>query len=124
MSATGQPTATVPVDVETMRETVSAVLNADGGPVLPEPSDDQVLSLIALLRGHLEVMVREVETAAGKLPDSITRFCALACVGEARGKLRARPAALPGGAVAYARRLARVLAALCDHHERMAGEPG
>ncbi|WP_217253725.1 DUF6415 family natural product biosynthesis protein [Streptomyces sp. AC602_WCS936] len=122
MSATGQPTATVPVDLETMRETVSAVLNADGGPVLPEPSDTHVAVLAELLRGHLEVMVREVETAAGKLPDTIPRYCALACVGEARGKLRAAPVARPGGAVVYARRLARVLAALCDHHELMAGD--
>ncbi|MFC7815997.1 DUF6415 family natural product biosynthesis protein [Streptomyces sp. NPDC057367] len=122
MTATGQPTATVPVDLETMRETVSALLNADGGPVLPEPPDTHVTVLTELLRGHLEVMVREVETAAGKLPDTIPRYCALACVGEARGKLRAAPAARPGGAVAYARRLARVLAALCDHRELMAGD--
>ncbi|MFE0802690.1 DUF6415 family natural product biosynthesis protein [Streptomyces sp. NPDC058812] len=122
MNATGQPTATVPVDLETMRETVSALLNADGGTVYPEPSDTQVTVLIELLRRHVEVMVREV-VAAGRLPDSITRYCALACIGEARGKLRAAPAARPGGANAYARRLARVLAALCDHHELMDGEP-
>ncbi|MEU3896641.1 DUF6415 family natural product biosynthesis protein [Streptomyces sp. NPDC045251] len=122
MIATGQPTATVPVDLEKTRETVRALLNADGGPVLPEPPDTHVTVLTELLRGHLEVMVREVETAAGKLPDTIPRYCALACIGEARGKLRAAPAARPGGAVAYARRLARVLAALCDHHELMAGD--
>ncbi|GAA3977458.1 hypothetical protein GCM10022384_29130 [Streptomyces marokkonensis] len=124
MNATRQPTATVPVDLEKMRETVRALLNADGGPVLPEPPDTQVAVLTELLRGHLELMLREVETTVERLPDTITRYCALACVGEARGKLRAAPAARPGGAVAYARRLARVLAALCDHHELMDGEPG
>lgn len=124
MNVTGRPTAALPVDLEEMRETVSALLHPGGGPVLPEPPDPHVAVLTELLRGQLEVMVREVGTVAGRLPDTIPRYCALACVGEARGKLRAAPAAGPGGAVAYARRLARVLAALCDHHELMDGEPG
>ncbi|CAL9271579.1 hypothetical protein SUDANB5_00023 [Streptomyces sp. SudanB5_2050] len=123
MNATGQPTATVPADLETMRETVSALLNADGNPVLPEPSDMQVTVLTELLRGHLEVMIRETEAVTGRLPASIARYCALACAGEARGKLRAAPTAQPGGVIAYARRLARVLAALCDHYELMDSEP-
>jgi hypothetical protein len=106
-----------------MREAVSAVLNADGSPVLPEPPEGDMVDLIALLRGHLQVLIREVDAAARELPETITRFCALACVGEARGKLRARPAARPGAEIAYARRLARVLTALCDHHERIGGKP-
>lgn len=124
MSAACPATATAPADLTTMRETVSAVLTPDGDPVLPEPSDTHAALLTDLLRGHLELMVREVDAAAQRLPDTIPRFCALACVGEARGKLRAGPAARPGGEIAYARRLARVLSALCDHHERMGGEPG
>jgi hypothetical protein len=51
--------------------------------------------------------------------DDVPRYCALACIGEARGKLRvpARPGehhALP-----HARRLSRGLAALCDHYEAL-----
>ncbi|MGW0632097.1 DUF6415 family natural product biosynthesis protein [Streptomyces sp. NPDC002758] len=51
--------------------------------------------------------------------DSIPRYCALACLGEARGKLRAQPSPVPGGDLAYARRLARALNALCDHFEAL-----
>ncbi|MFG3034594.1 DUF6415 family natural product biosynthesis protein [Streptomyces sp. NPDC048253] len=44
-----------------------------------------------------------------------------ACVGEARGKLRAEPGHGPGGTLGYAQRLARVLNALCDHYEKIGG---
>jgi hypothetical protein len=70
----------------------------------------------------MELIGPEVEAAAGKLPeDDIPRYCALACVGEARGKLRAVPARGAAGAQSHARRLARSLAALCDHYEALTG---
>ncbi len=72
------------------------------------------------LRSHIELLAPEVEQAAGELSeDAPTRAAALACVGEARGKLRAPELTFAGlgGGVMYARRLARVLAALCDHYE-------
>ena len=76
--------------------------------------------MTATLRVHLELLALEVEAAAGNLDkESIPRYCALACVGEARGKLSAEPRPGPGGDVAYARRLARVLNALCDHYETL-----
>ncbi|WP_431315947.1 DUF6415 family natural product biosynthesis protein [Streptomyces murinus] len=49
--------------------------------------------------------------------DSVARYCASACIGEACGKLQTRPAPRADGEVEYARSLARVLRALLDHFE-------
>ncbi|MFD4261957.1 DUF6415 family natural product biosynthesis protein [Streptomyces sp. NPDC058534] len=122
MNATRRSKSTASVDLEPMRETARTVLNPDGGPAVPESGDAEVAATTELLRSHLELLLPEVEAVAGKLPDGIATYCALACVGEARGKLRTQPLPRPGGALAYARRLARVLIALCDHHARMVGE--
>ncbi|GAA5032458.1 hypothetical protein GCM10023335_74960 [Streptomyces siamensis] len=54
--------------------------------------------------------------------DDVPRYCALACVGEARGKLRAQPGTGPGRDAAHARRLARSLIALCDHYAALTGQ--
>ncbi|MGW2939142.1 DUF6415 family natural product biosynthesis protein [Streptomyces sp. NPDC001156] len=57
-----------------------------------------------------------------RLPeDDVPRHCALACIGESRVKLRATVGDGPDRAVAYARRLARSLTALCDHYEALTG---
>ncbi|MEU6654541.1 DUF6415 family natural product biosynthesis protein [Streptomyces sp. NPDC046900] len=57
-----------------------------------------------------------------RLPeDDVPRHCALACIGESRVKLRATVGDGPDQAVAYARRLARSLTALCDHYEALTG---
>ncbi|MEU0900754.1 DUF6415 family natural product biosynthesis protein [Streptomyces massasporeus] len=101
-----------------MRETAHRVLAPDTVPDAVPPVGEELDALTAALRGHLERLSPEVEQAAGRLPkNSPTRATALACVGEARGKLRAPELGfvmLTGG-VMYTRRLARVLAALCDH---------
>jgi hypothetical protein len=111
------------VDIATMRETAQILLGPDGAPDVLPPAPAEVDTLTATLRGHLELLAPEVELAATRLDsESIPRFCALACVGEARGKLRSAPRPGQYGAVAYARRLARVLNALCDHHEKLTGE--
>ncbi|MFD8739414.1 DUF6415 family natural product biosynthesis protein [Streptomyces sp. NPDC059618] len=84
------------------------------------PASEELEALTLQLRGHIELLIPEVEETAGRLPkDDIPRYCALACTGEARGKLRARPR--PGHAteLAHARRLARVVNALVDHHENL-----
>ncbi|MFJ1536773.1 DUF6415 family natural product biosynthesis protein [Streptomyces mirabilis] len=84
------------------------------------PSLEELETLTLQLRGHIALLIPEVETTAGRLPkDDVPRYCALACVGEARGKLsqQARPGT--GGSAAHARRLARVLNALVDHHENL-----
>ncbi|MFF7485659.1 DUF6415 family natural product biosynthesis protein [Streptomyces luteogriseus] len=109
-----------PPDLEKMRESAGMVLGPDSAPEAVPPAGDELDTLTAALRGHLELLGPEVEQAARQLPkDSPTRAGALACVGEARGKLRAPElgfVVLVGGVI-YTRRLARVLAALCDHYE-------
>ncbi|MER5912298.1 DUF6415 family natural product biosynthesis protein [Streptomyces sp. NPDC001982] len=107
-------------DIETMRETVDRLLDPDAVPETLPPTDAELATLTSLLRGHLELLMPEVEQAALKLSkSSIPRYCALACLGEARQKLAAQPSPAPGGDVAYARRLARALNALCDDFEKL-----
>jgi hypothetical protein len=104
------------MDLTTMRETVRSLLANDA----PELSADEIDTLTITLRGHIELLAPEVQGIADRLPkDDIPRYCALACIGEARGKLRAAPGAGAYGAVAYAEKLARVLNALCDHYENL-----
>ncbi|GAA2218872.1 DUF6415 family natural product biosynthesis protein [Streptomyces indiaensis] len=109
-----------PPDVATMRETAHSVLGPDNAPEATPPAGDELETLTVALRGHLELLAPAVEQAAGRLPeDAPTRTAALACVAEARGKLRAPELGFAGlaGSVMYARRLARVLDALCGHYE-------
>ncbi|MEU0589769.1 DUF6415 family natural product biosynthesis protein [Streptomyces sp. NPDC006132] len=103
-----------------MRETAHRVLGPDNAPDALPPAGEELETLTATLRGHLELLLPEVEQTAGRLPEnSVTRYGAMYCVGEARGKLRAPELnfAPLAGSVMYARRLARVLATLCDHYE-------
>lgn len=61
------------------------------------------------------------DTAQPLLVDGIPRHCAPACVGDARGKLRASPLPRPSGGAAYTRRLAGTLNAVCEHHQKLDG---
>ncbi|MGW2046931.1 DUF6415 family natural product biosynthesis protein [Streptomyces sp. NPDC001858] len=121
-NGTAPPVEDTAVDIVVMRETVEIVLNPDAAPEALSLPADEVGTLTQTLRGHLELLIPEVEQAAGRLDmTSVPRYCALACVGEARGKLRAGPSPRLGGDIGHARRLARVLDALCDHHEKIGG---
>lgn len=105
-------------DIAMMRENAGLLLVPDGEP----PAGEKLHALTAFLRGQMDLIIPEVEMAAAALPsDDIPRYCALACAGEGRERLRARPSPAPGGALAYARRLARSLNALCDHYEALTG---
>ncbi|MGW0632099.1 DUF6415 family natural product biosynthesis protein [Streptomyces sp. NPDC002758] len=109
-----------PPDLATMRAAVDRLLDPDAVPEALPPAADELGTLTLQIRGHLAVLMPEVEQAASKLgKDSIPRYCALACLGEARGRLKAEPNPAPGGDVAYARRLARALNALCDHFDTL-----
>ncbi|MGW7498571.1 DUF6415 family natural product biosynthesis protein [Streptomyces luteogriseus] len=113
-------TALAPPDLEMMRESAGIALGPVSAPEAVPPAGEELDTLTAALRGHIELLAPEVEQAAGRLPEnSPTRACALACVGEARGKLRAPELGfvMRTGGVMYTRRLARVLAALCDHYD-------
>lgn len=118
---TSSPEAgTTPVDLALMRETARILLGADTAPDALPPDAAELDTLILTMCGHLELLVTEVELTTGRFhEDNIPRYCALACVGEVRGRLRAQPRPGLSGAVAHARRLARVLNALCDHYETL-----
>ena len=114
-------TDTRPVDIATMRETVDRLLVPDAE--LPE--DRELDSLTGLLRGHIELVIPELQSVAVKLPkDDILRYCALACAGEARGRLAPPAGSVPGRRLrvrpalgALAQRPRRLLRAP-DRHER------
>ena len=114
--------AGAPPDITTMRQAVDRLLDPDAVPGALPPAAEELDTLTLQLRGHLNLLMPEVEAVAQQLlKDDIPRYCALACLGEARGKLRAQPSPTAHGPVAYARRLARVLNALCDHYETLSG---
>lgn len=109
-----------PPDLEVMRESARQLLDPDSEPDVLPPSRAELDTLTSKLRGHLELLADDVERAALGLPkNEVLRYCVLACVGEARGKLRISPRSGHSSGVAYARRLARVLNALCDHYENL-----
>jgi hypothetical protein len=116
-----EATVQAPPAIETMRDTVDRLLDPDAAPDVLPPAPGEVDTLTRTMRGQLELLIPEVEGMTGKRPKDVAQYCALACVGEARGKLRALPGRGEYGAVAYARRLARVLRALCDHYEGLGG---
>ncbi|WP_328876377.1 DUF6415 family natural product biosynthesis protein [Streptomyces sp. NBC_00287] len=120
MKATGsrEGVSAPPVDVATMRARVAEVL-----PPEVTPTDRGTLqTLTGLLRGHLQLLIPEIEQLAALLTvGDVPRYCAQACVGEARGKLNARPGLMSYDAVAHVRRLGRSLLALCDHYEALTG---
>ncbi|MFV0132800.1 DUF6415 family natural product biosynthesis protein [Streptomyces sp. HMX87] len=120
MNAIEQSSDTAPIDLDVMRQAVRRLL--EPGPAAV-PADDELVLLTEQLRGHVQLIIPVIERIAGKQPkDSVPRYCTLACVGEARRRLSAQPSPRYGGALGYARRLARVLSALCEHHEKLAGE--
>ncbi|MFG3586638.1 DUF6415 family natural product biosynthesis protein [Streptomyces sp. NPDC047990] len=109
-------TTATPPDLATMRAAVRQLLGESA-----PPGPEFLETLVLQIRGHIQLLIPEVQHVADRLPkNDIPRYCALACLGEARRKL-----SLPAGGslsrdLAHARRLARVLNALCDHHENLA----
>ncbi|MFE5375169.1 DUF6415 family natural product biosynthesis protein [Streptomyces mirabilis] len=85
------------------------------------PSDPGLLETLALqIRGHIKLLIPEVQKVTERLSEDDTpRYCALACLGEARRKLGLKAAPERSSPLAHTRRLARVLAALCDHYENL-----
>ncbi|MFF0737717.1 DUF6415 family natural product biosynthesis protein [Streptomyces chartreusis] len=113
-----------PPDIATMGTAAALVLGPDDGPDALPPSAAGLGMLAGTLRGRLELLIPEVQRAAGLRPKDVQTYCALACVGEARGKLTASAGDTPASHVRHVRRLARILLALCEHYERLttAGE--
>ncbi|HET9326439.1 MAG TPA: DUF6415 family natural product biosynthesis protein [Candidatus Eisenbacteria bacterium] len=119
-AAVDNASTTAPVDLATMRESVDVLLDPEGAPAIKPPSGADLDTLTEVLRGHLRLLIPELEAAARKLGrDSIRRYCVLGCLGEARIRLRAEPSPRYNGPIGHARRLARALNALCDHYEQL-----
>ncbi|MFK0124865.1 DUF6415 family natural product biosynthesis protein [Streptomyces nigra] len=110
---TDTTTKAMPVDVATIRDTTSTLLG-------PDPQLDDLDTLVLALRGHIQLLIPEVEALAAAQPkDTPERFCALACIGEAQRKLRLGDGQTPPTRIAVAQKLARVVNALCDHYEKL-----
>jgi hypothetical protein len=110
----GPATPAASLDVAVMRACAERLLSQD---VEKLPSGE-VEKLTLRLRGHVGLIVREIEPTALALPeDSVPRICALNCVGEARLRLSAEPGRSLPALMAQARGLARFARALCDHYE-------
>ncbi|MFG2120756.1 DUF6415 family natural product biosynthesis protein [Streptomyces sp. NPDC048710] len=124
MSATVESSnATQPVDIATMPSTAAMLLGPDDAPEALLPGPEELDTLTVMLRDHLELLIPEVERQAGQLPKKSTRrYCALACVGEARRKLRLGDGCTPPTRVAVVRKLARCVNALCDHYQNLRAE--
>ncbi|MFF4044575.1 DUF6415 family natural product biosynthesis protein [Streptomyces sp. NPDC001816] len=109
---------TGPPDIEAMRANVRRGL-------VDAPSEietSQMDALVLALRSHMELLIPEVEAMAGRQPkDSILRHCALACVGEARRKLRLGNGLTMPVRGAVVQKLARSVNALTDHYENLGG---
>jgi hypothetical protein len=103
-----------------MRETAAILLGPDAVALAPAAADLDTLTLT--LRGHLELLIPEVEQALSTLDkQDPARHCMRACLGDARLRLRAEPSPRHGGPMGHARRLARALVALCEHFEQSGG---
>ncbi|MER5548081.1 DUF6415 family natural product biosynthesis protein [Streptomyces sp. NPDC002589] len=123
MADAGPRAATLPLDIGTIRETAAILLGPDDAPDVLPPAPCELDTLTAMLRGHLELLIPGVEAKARRLPkESVPRYCALACVGEATRKLRLGDGCTPPVRVAVARKLARCVKALCDHYENLRAE--
>ncbi|MFF4836270.1 DUF6415 family natural product biosynthesis protein [Streptomyces sp. NPDC001315] len=106
----------VPLDIATMLESVRLLL----GEISPSVADEELRDLFVLLRDHIQQLIPEVETACLSLPkDDIPRACALACVGEARMRLRLGDGDTNDVRLSVAVKLARSVRALCDHFENL-----
>lgn len=103
----------VPPDIAVMRTSVRHALSE-------APQPEELDTLGATLRGHMAVLIPDVERLAGKEPKgSVARSCALACVGEASAKLRLGAGALLPVRLSVIEKLARSVGALCDHYENL-----
>ncbi|MEV7975740.1 DUF6415 family natural product biosynthesis protein [Streptomyces sp. NPDC086519] len=117
-TAEGQDQA--PPDITTMRATANRLLALDAKPIKAEELD----TLRLALRGHIELMIPEVERLAGSFAKGdVSRECALAGVREARMRLGLRPGFNSPGQMTVAMKLARSVNALCDHYRILGGAP-
>ncbi|MFD3614417.1 DUF6415 family natural product biosynthesis protein [Streptomyces sp. NPDC058676] len=120
------PEQVLPPDIATMREIVNRLLDPDAVPEALPPGADELATLTLQLRGHIALLAPDVAEAARRRlkPGSVRKYSVLTLVWEAESRLEAEPSPRYGGPVGHARRLARVLNALCDHHEELSPDGG
>ncbi|MFJ2719353.1 DUF6415 family natural product biosynthesis protein [Streptomyces sp. NPDC087437] len=101
-----------------MRASVRRLLAADIEP----PAPDVLETLAQTLRGHINALIPAVEAVTRGLPkNDVPRICAMACIGEARMRLRMGDGDNDAVRLAVAVRLARSVNALADHYENLGG---
>jgi Family of unknown function (DUF6415) len=109
----------LPVDAATMRATTARLL-ADGA---ERPSPSELAMLVLTLRGHLHLLIPEVERAAESLKNDQRRVVLVAGAvifgAEARRKLAIRPRPGLDAGFVHARRLARSVDCLLEHLEKL-----
>ncbi|MCZ9353001.1 DUF6415 family natural product biosynthesis protein [Streptomyces mutabilis] len=99
-----------------MRSTVRPLLAADIEP----PASAELANVIATLREHIAGLIPAVEALTQTLPEhDVPRACALACIGEARMRLRLGDGDTDLVRQSVAVRLARTANALADHHQTL-----
>lgn len=114
--ATGE-TGKAPVDIATMRAAVRRLLARDA----ELPTREELGTLTLQLRGHIMLMVPEVEAVTSRLPEGdLRQACARVSVRAARQRLDLEPRPGLPAAIAHAQGLARAVGALCDHYETVA----
>jgi hypothetical protein len=104
---------TAPPDITTMRATAARAL-ADA------PSAEDLDVLASMLRGHMHVLIPEVEQLAARRHDT-AGISARACVDEARRKLNLGHGDIEAVRVSVVQKLARSVDALCRHYETLGG---
>jgi hypothetical protein len=112
--------AVPPPDIETMRAEAERLLVRG----VELPSGDEALDSLRLeLRGHIQVLVPEVEKLGASLPrdDIRRREAALTCAGEGRMRLRLGRGDTLDVRVSVVQRLARTVSALCSYYELLTG---
>ena len=113
-STPAQRVEDAPLDIAAMRKTAAPTL--DTGAALPRYDDLQ--DTVLLLRGHLNLLVPEIEGLARALPDGHPmRAPALVAAAHARVQLDAGPGPGLVSAANHAKALARHLRTLCGHYE-------
>ncbi|MGW0708124.1 DUF6415 family natural product biosynthesis protein [Streptomyces sp. NPDC002643] len=115
---TATPTESLPIDTETMRDTTARLLPPHAHQL--QPAD--LLDLTLLCRGHLTLLVLEVETASHRRPkDDPLTADALIDVDEARRRLNLTLGGRLHHTLAHAQRLARSVDLLLGHMEKLGG---
>ncbi|MBA4864334.1 hypothetical protein H1V43_23865 [Streptomyces sp. PSKA54] len=110
------PASTWPLDVATMRAAAAELLGENAQ--LPRYEDLEVMT--SRLRGHLMLLIPEVEDVVSRLPmDDVPGRVAVAGVGEARRRLDTAAGVGLVSAVKYAQNLARSVESLCSHLESL-----